>query len=539
MKKKLLITLLLIIITFAISMIPYEAARMTSPPDHHFLGQVMNLDDHNMYFSFIRQAYDGKVLFNNRLTGNPNGGVFFNIQFLTVGLLMRVFHLSEYGVYQLWRLSGAVFLIGGFAFLSTIFIKSMRRWLLSMLLFCLGGGFGIISIAAFQAGLISKEWMNVLSYDVWGGVQPFQQIVSNPNFSLPHGLMLIGFALYLIAEKNKDRKFYLYSAVIFTLDGFIRPYDLFSVFAIFPSFVLIESLLTGFDLKKSLYRLLPLFLSIPALAYSAWLFKINETFRWWSMQGHNIKSLPEPWWHLLAFGPAIILALPRLFHIKKQPLSSEERFLCLWFVVIFGLEYIGWVIPAIGFSPQIGVPLVSPLILIGFLIKSRRFAFFNLEHKTHRNLLTGVILALVILGNSGVTAYYSMRFILRVNTNRFYACKDEVNAWNWIKNNLQKETAILALPSSSNRLAKFTSECTVVGHYSVSPHYKENEKKVTGFFSPGTHPEEKKEIVKKLNVQYVFFGPEERNLWGTSICEPDWMKKIYDNGSVSIYNILN
>jgi len=43
----------------------------------------------DMYFSFIRQAYDGNIVFNNRLTATPNSGAFVNLQFLAVGRAMR------------------------------------------------------------------------------------------------------------------------------------------------------------------------------------------------------------------------------------------------------------------------------------------------------------------------------------------------------------------------------------------------------------------------------------------------------------------
>jgi len=55
--------------------------------------------DQNMYFSFIRQAYDGNIVFNNRLTATPNSGAFVNLQFLAWAG-MRLFHLSENAVYR-------------------------------------------------------------------------------------------------------------------------------------------------------------------------------------------------------------------------------------------------------------------------------------------------------------------------------------------------------------------------------------------------------------------------------------------------------
>jgi len=41
------------------SYLPYHFAEANKPPSASFLGQVAHTTDQNMYFSFIRQAYDG------------------------------------------------------------------------------------------------------------------------------------------------------------------------------------------------------------------------------------------------------------------------------------------------------------------------------------------------------------------------------------------------------------------------------------------------------------------------------------------------
>lgn len=526
-------------VTFLISEIPYLSATAFAPPHYKFLGQVSCTVDQNMYYSFVRQAYDGKELFNNRLTYEPNGGAFFNVQFWSVGFLMKTLRLSENGVYLLWRLIATIVLVAGFAFLSSLMISSMERWLLAQLLFCLGGGFGIIPVFAFKAGLISKELMYTLSYDIWGGLHPFQQIVTNPHFSLPHGLMLFGFALVLLAERNKSILHYIAAGVVFAINGFIRPYDLTAVFAICPIFIIVESLIGGFNYRTAFMRILPVILILPSLGYNIWLFKFNEFFKYWSMQGHNVGSLPAIWWHLIAFGPVMFLALPRILKVKSQPLSREERFLCVWFLTVFGMIYIGLLIPSLGFSPQIGVTLMSPLVILGFMIKDKRILFFDLESRIHRRLLVGTLFLVVLLGNAGVTVYYSMKFPLHASTGTFYAEDNIVDAWRWVNDNLGKEEVILAKPGSSNRLAKYTSEQTLAGHYSVTPHYADNEKAVNLFFSDSSTVTEREQFIKEKNIKYLWIGPEERAGCKADFDTVVWSKRVFRNDSVSIYRVVD
>jgi len=57
---------------FLLTELPYASGRAASPPEHRFLGMLRNVDDLNMYFSFIRQAAEGHVLFEDRLTHLPH-----------------------------------------------------------------------------------------------------------------------------------------------------------------------------------------------------------------------------------------------------------------------------------------------------------------------------------------------------------------------------------------------------------------------------------------------------------------------------------
>ena len=138
------VALVVAIALFVESYIPYYIAGHNNPPMASFLGQVEYTADQNMYFSFIRQAFEGNYVFTNRLTAIPNDRTFFNIEFLMVGQIMRLFDLSENGVYQIWRFLGAFALAFGFAFLSSAILSGYVKKVCALLVFTFaGGGFGI------------------------------------------------------------------------------------------------------------------------------------------------------------------------------------------------------------------------------------------------------------------------------------------------------------------------------------------------------------------------------------------------------------
>ena len=230
--------------------------------------------------------------------------------------------------------------------------------------------------------------------------------------------------------------------MIFFVDGLIRPYDLISVSVLIPVFIGIEAR-CHFDLRKSLLLIIPLVILSPALAYSIWLFKIDPAFKYWSEQGHNSGFLPPPYVHIFSYGIIGILATIRIAQYRANPISPSERFLCVWFAVVFCLSHIGRVIPALGFSPQMSITLFAPLVLLAFSLRLR----FRQEYRT---VFISIVAALIIVGNLGILAYHSQKFIQKYRdknggfyaAEEFYANDDEISAYNWINTTCKQKSNI-------------------------------------------------------------------------------------------------
>ncbi|MGB8294391.1 MAG: hypothetical protein WCG85_03105 [Polyangia bacterium] len=527
-----LAVLCVVLAAFFESYLPYHFAEANKPPTATFLGQVGHTTDQNMYFSFIRQAYDGNIVFNNRLTATPNSGAFVNLQFLAVGRAMRVFHLSENAVYQVWRFAGVFFLAFGFTLLSLVALPSLSKRLAALCVFIFGGGFGAFFWFAGAHDLLSRETTFKLTPDLWTGLIPFQQLMLNPHFSLPHGLLLIGFALFLLAEM-RDQSVWLYvaSGAIFLVSGFVRPYDLISLAVVIPVFVVSEAI-RHFDWRASALRVIPLAMALPALVYSIWLFEYHPIFKYWSQQGHNIQFMPSPHVQMFAYGSIGLLAMARILQFRSNPLSLIERFLLVWFVGIFFCVHLGSIIPALGFSPQNSIPLFAPLVLFAFSLRLKLRGF-------RRGLFMAAVATLLVISNIGGVAYSSQPFTGTADTHNYYATADEVAALGWLDKKLRPGTVVLAVPPVAGRISKYTSASSLVGHHSVTPHYNSILTRVRRLlaarqFTPSEHG-----TLRELGADYLFVGPQEQLLLGFDPNAAPGLARIFVQGSVAIYRVAS
>jgi hypothetical protein len=521
------------LVVFLESGVPYFFAEHHTPAGYSFLGQIAYTPDQNMYFSFISQARDGQFVLNNKLTDIPNAPVFVNLEFWSVGCIQHITGISENAIYQVWRFMGILLLSLGVFMVANIVLPSRRRVLMAMLVILFTGGFGFIFAFLNSLHLISQYVVQLGIIDMRYGLLPFQQMTTNPHFSLPHGLILIAYSFFLLGEQRGGMKYYLLSGLFFNIIGLVRPYDIIPPVIIFPLFILLAERPFVFDVKIIVKKLLPLFMIIPVFVYNLWLFKFNDIFKYWALQGLNSGSLPAPLWHYLSFGIVGILAIARLAQYKSNPLHKLDRFLVVWFGITFLFIQLGRYIPALGWSPQIGVYLAVPLGLLGCSLQigkrfSSGFRFYT---------LAAVITVVVVCSNMSIVAYFTKNFRDASKTDIYFARTEEINAWAWLKANAGQGSVVLATTGTSQRTAKYTHSNVAAAHYSVTPRFAATEATVNNLFAGTSLGLAQKDALTKLNADYIYIGPEERKTHNITTEQSAYLALVYNNAQVAIYKI--
>lgn len=518
----------LVVIVFLESYIPYWYASSNIANDNIFLGQVAYPSDQAMYFSFINQAAHGHFIFYNKLTYLPNAPVFVNLEFLLAGFIQRLFGLSEDAAYQAWRLIGIGLLAASFYLLATLILPTLKRAKAATAVFLFAGGFGFVFVILRSLHLISSDAAQWGSIDIRYGLLPFQQMLTNPHFSLPHGVLLLAYGFFLLGEKRGRLCYYLTSGALFIILGLMRPYDILPPLVILPAFLLLSS--NDAD-RPATRRWLPWVMILPVLSYNIWLFNINTIFRYWARQGGNVAVMPGPLWHYLAYGVIGVLAIWRLTQIRRNPLGNAERFLVLWFAFLFAFIQVAKYVPLLSWSPQMAISLAAPLVLLGFSARTDAAPRPRLAN-------CWAIIGLVILiaaSNASIVWYFANNFKGKHEDARYYATKEEVSAWQWLSEHVREKEVVLALPETSLGIAKYTPASVVAAHYSVSPKFPETVRKIYEIFR-GRLDASKKLLLEELNVDYIYIGPRETRL-NIEAGRNDYLELVYHNPVVSIYKV--
>lgn len=516
-------------VVFLEGSVPYWCAEHFAPKGYRFSGQIMYAPDQNMYFSFISQAADGAFLLRNKLTTIPHQPVFLNLEYWLIGYLQRISGLSQNAIYHVWRLLGVILMATGFGMLVRLVLHTQRRRKVAVTVFFLTGGFGFIFALLDVLHLVSFNTLQWGIIDMRFGMLPLQQIITNPHFSFPHGLILIAYAFFVKGEQSGQVKHYIYSGLVFNLIGLVRPYDIIPPVVIFPLYAIAVNVGWRIDIKQWLIRMLPLFMIVPVFLYNVWLFSMHPVFKYWASQGHNVGSLPAIHWHYMVYGVVGLLAVYRLFQGLGQPLGRTGKFVALWFVVTFAFIQIGKVVPALGWSPQIGVYLAAPLTLAACSIQFTGFA----ASWSFRGVVLPFLAVIIVISNLAVVAYHCRKFVTQTNATGFYTSIPELEAMQWLQQHHTAGSVVMADVPSSQRIARYTNHSVVAAHYSVTPRYEQRATLTARLLADTMITSGRLAVPDSLRVSYLY-------LKNDTLVHPSGathIKEVFKNKEVSIYKV--
>ena len=103
MKKNSVFLAVTALVFVIITSVPYLWGLICTPVDGKFIGFTRNIDDMAVYMSWIKQVMGGNIITYNLFQENAKGGMQFNIYFVLLGFIAKVFHLTPVIILHVFR----------------------------------------------------------------------------------------------------------------------------------------------------------------------------------------------------------------------------------------------------------------------------------------------------------------------------------------------------------------------------------------------------------------------------------------------------
>jgi hypothetical protein len=494
--------LLAVVFLAGVTELPYAHGRRAARAGHHYDGLIAYSDDIHAYLSFVRQSADGRFLFENRYAPHTQRPVFFNLEWLLVGKAMR--WLGDPAILTAWRLSGVILLVFGFWTLSSLLPRYEAR-LIALVLFGLGGGFGWLAEGVRALAPEPDGVLAFLQMDQGGfGLHPFVQMLQNPHFAVPHGLVLFALAFLVTGETTGRTSPYALAGVMALLAGLSRPYELLAFTLVLPALHLVSP--TVLDRRRLGQRALVLLILAPAWipVFVIW---TEPSYRPFAQQGRMpVVSLPA---HLLGLGVSLILIATRVVRDRGLPLRTPaERVLVLWAAAIFLLVHANRFMTALVFSPQLMITSMGPLVLLAMPVIARDDG----PRGGRRFWLPVGILALA-LPSSAIVLSKRYRDAAQPY---FLFSEGERQAWEWLAAKTRPSDLIMVTAESGNRLPRHVSAHVFAGQWAMTPDSGRRKAEAEAFFLGRLAPGEAEAFLRAWGIDWIWVGPAERSMGGSA-----------------------
>lgn len=525
------------ILLYFLTEIAYVLVAARALPGYRPIGMVALAMDINSYYSFIHQAADGHWLFRNDMTYQPCDRVFFNLQWLAVGKCMGWFDWSPLLTFKAWRFAGAIALMLGFAALAIVVLPRTWQRVTALIMCAFGGGFGWILAILGTFGLLNTSKTFGLknpAIDLINAVHPFGQVLKNPHYSLPHGTFLLFLALYVLGEKSRKPRWYVAAAAMAVAQGLMRPYDLITICAVAPLFIIVEAALARqVDWRLGILRALPALVSLPLFGYFYYIFAIHPVFKYWASQG---DQPPAPiHWHVLALGLAGVLFAWRMTRLRTQPFAgSAERLLVVFAAAVFILFHGNHLSNLLAFSPQIGIPLLPPLILIGVGVLP---VIADRIGSVGRRQRAAWLTAFLLVNAIGSALFVTWNANIGTTMARNYLRESDVDAIAWLAAHADHDDVVLTTENMGSRISFFMPVRVALGHWALTPDVKALGNKFAKF-SAGDMPRGKaKEFLETIAPRFIYITDRNDAADATYFRKAANAKLAFSNDTVAIYEI--
>ena len=149
-------------------------------------------------------------------------------------------------------------------------------------------------------------------------------------------------------------------------------------------------------------------------------------------------------------------------------------------------------------------------------------------------------IALLIICLPISTLFITYRRIAEIKTgNRwFYLTAEEGKAFDFLNNNTENNSGVLASYTIANYLPVHTNNRVYFGHFLQTPEADKKIELLYGFFGNLFSESEAEKFIVSNNIDYIWWGIEEKEITAKTeekTLKYSFLKPVYENETVTIY----
>ena len=506
-----------------LTMIPYIVGYSTQGEGWRFTGFVIGVEDGNSYIAKMLSGTEGDWLFRTPYNAEYQRGFLAFIPYILLGKLASqpAQHDQLVAIYHWFRFfSGILAIVAGFDFIS-LFIKDIKWkwWAIVILVF--GGGGGWVLVILEQKNFLGSLPLDFISPESFG----FLGLLGFPHLALARACLLWGFTAYL-----KEFPGYVTGIFWFFL-GFLQPIYVVVAWSVIGVYLILVSIAAWREQKgdyigswgtvKGYYvrALLGVIISFPLIMYTAISFIADPFLKTWAAQ----NSLPSP--HIVHYLIAYGLYIPFLILGVKNLLKIDP---------IKGYLIAGWLtaLPVLVSAPVStqrrlaeGIWAAVTIAMISHFEKRNRLTMIE------RGYLYFAFPSAILIFLGAITAAGNPASPL-------FRPEPEIQVYNYLAENAPSGAVVLASYESGNNLPAWSPQRVVLGHGPETTNRDLVEQEIKRFFSQDSSDIYREKTIDKYDVNYILWGPLEKELGGWNPAEEDYLIEIYISDNYHIYQTM-
>ncbi len=545
--------------------LPYLYAVGITPPDRKYQWLLYNPDEPNVHLAWMRQACDGKVLFIDPFTTEPQKATFFHGLFLLLGNAARLLNLPLVAVYHSFRFVAGVLLLHAIYWLTATFFRSVkiRRTALCISTFASGLGWLAFALSPNQT---DPALLGLRPVDVSRGLMipegfTFPSLLLYPLFTFSMFLMVSCFLLLLRSlqpiNMAADWRKVVAAGFCGLILGNVHTYDLLVVYAVsgIGMLSLIIRRIMRWPIALSAFALF-VAISCPGVVYQYLNFQTNPVFR---EKALTLTPPRSPLEMAVSYGFILLLAAWGSCLILVPPVSDRQKrqpsFLVLWLAVGALIIY-----APVSFSRKMIEGLHIPMSILAAVALTRcvnsaalrrlrrssrnpspRIRHWQLIRRNQRRVITSAIV-LMSLSNLQFVRLLA-GWVTDNNVSRigalmppYFLSKSDVAAADWIKNKTPVNAVVLCAPFIGSYIPELTGRKVFIGHWAETLHFPAKFQWLVKYLRGKQIPDQETLAAPGVPV-YLVYGQYERMLAPGMVPRFNW-REVFRSGDTIIYELV-